>query len=115
MRIVRVLRYRAYCCLLTGLLIGTVGDGSTAPSGPVEHVAPALRESVDATVRQILARTGVPSASVALVRDQRLIYAQAYGSATLEPRRAALPSMRYPVGSISKEFTAAALLDAEQR
>lgn len=111
----RNLRYHAYGWLLAALLIGGVSDvAATAPS-PAEHIEPALQEKIDTTVRQILARTGVPSASVALVRDQRLIYAQAYGYATLEPRRAALPSMRYPVGSISKEFTAAALLILEEQ
>jgi D-alanyl-D-alanine carboxypeptidase len=110
MRILRGLQYHAYCWLLASLLIGTVYDVAAAPPSPAEDIGPALRARVDTTVRQILARTGVPSASVALVREQRLIYAQAYGSATLAPRRTALPSMRYPVGSISKEFTAAALL-----
>ena len=58
----------------------------------------------------MLARTAVPSASIAIVRDSNLEYAAAYGSAQIEPRRAATPAMRYAVGSISKEFTATALL-----
>jgi D-alanyl-D-alanine carboxypeptidase len=115
MRILRNLRYHAQCWLLASLLIGRVCDVAAAPPSPDEHIDPALQEKVDTTVREILARTEVPSASVALVRDQRLIYAQAYGYATLEPRRAALPSMRYPLGSISKEFTAAALLLLEEQ
>ena len=115
MRILRDLRYHASGWLLATLMIGTVYDVAAAPPTPDEHIAPALQDKIDKTVRQILARTGVPSASVALVRDQRLVYAQAYGDATLEPRRAALPSMRYPVGSISKEFTAAALLLLEEQ
>ena len=115
MRILRIVRYHAYCCLLAGLSLGAVCDVAAAPPSPGEHIEPALQEKVDRTVRQILARTGVPSASVALVRDQRLIYAQAYGYATLEPRRSALASMRYPVGSISKEFTAASLLLLQER
>jgi CubicO group peptidase (beta-lactamase class C family) len=44
------------------------------------------------------------------VRGGTIVYAQAYGMAQLEPARAAAPSMRYAVGSISKEFTAGALL-----
>lgn len=110
MRILRGLPYHAHRWLLATLLIGFVCDVAAAPSTSGESLEPALQEKIDTAVRQILARTGVPSASIALVRDQRLIYAQAYGYATLDPRRAALPSMRYPLGSISKEFTAAALL-----
>jgi len=76
--------------------------------------APALTARVDAAVNAILARTGLPSASIALVRDADILYAQAYGLAQLEPRRTATPAMRYAVGSISKEFTAAALLLLQQ-
>jgi D-alanyl-D-alanine carboxypeptidase len=65
---------------------------------------------VDSTVNEILKRTGVPSASIALVRDHTIVYAQAYGCAQLDPCRRATPAMRYAIGSISKEFTATALL-----
>ncbi|MBV8909955.1 MAG: beta-lactamase family protein [Gammaproteobacteria bacterium] len=110
MPILRSFHGDLYRSLLLCLLIGTACDVAAAASSPAGSIEPALQQRIDDTVRQIIARTGVPSASVALVREQRLIYARAYGYATLEPRRAALPSMRYPVGSISKEFTATALL-----
>jgi D-alanyl-D-alanine carboxypeptidase len=71
---------------------------------------PALREQIDAAAREILAATGVPSASVAIVKDGQIAYLEAYGDASVEPRRAARPAMRYSIGSISKQFTAAALL-----
>jgi len=72
--------------------------------------------NVDAIVEDVLADTGVPSASVAVVRDGKIIYAHAYGDAQIAPaKRVATPAMRYSVGSISKQFTAAAvLLLAEQ-
>jgi D-alanyl-D-alanine carboxypeptidase len=66
--------------------------------------------SVDKAVNEILAKTGAPSASVAVVRDGKLIYANAYGFAKLEPKTPATPQMRYGIGSISKQFTAAAIL-----
>ena len=61
-------------------------------------------------MNDILAKTGAPSASVAVVRDGKLVYANAYGFAKLEPKTPATPQMRYSVGSISKQFTAAAIL-----
>ncbi|HEY6141633.1 MAG TPA: serine hydrolase domain-containing protein [Thermoanaerobaculia bacterium] len=69
-----------------------------------------LSASVDKAVNEILARTGAPSASVAVVRDGKLVYANAYGFAKLEPKTPATPQMRYSIGSISKQFTAAAIL-----
>ena len=74
----------------------------------------ALAGHVDSIVRQVLATTGVPSATVAVVRDGRLAYAQAYGAARLEPRVPALPSMRYNIGSISKQFAASCILLLQQ-
>ena len=71
---------------------------------------PAFNSRVDEEVNAVLSRTGLPSASIALVRDTGILYVQAYGLAQLSPRRPATPAMRYAVGSISKEFTAAALL-----
>lgn len=68
------------------------------------------RENVDQIASQVLARTGVPSASVAVVKDGRVVYERAYGDARLSPRAAASTRMRYSVGSISKQFTAAAIL-----
>jgi CubicO group peptidase (beta-lactamase class C family) len=101
MRVPRLVRLVAVC--IAGIALGH--DGRAA-----ETIAPALRGQVDAAVRSVLERTGVPSASIALVRDKRIIYANAYGFAQLEPKRAATPRMRYAIGSISKEFTATALL-----
>src|SRR6185369_1848920 len=37
-------------------------------------------------------------------------YSHAYGLASLDPQRPATPQMRYSIGSISKQFTAAAIL-----
>jgi len=78
-------------------------------------ISAALREKIDAIVRQALTDTGVPSASIAAVQAGAITFLQAYGEGRIEPHTPALPSMRYSIGSISKQFTAAAvLLLAEQ-
>ncbi len=71
---------------------------------------PALATRVDAIAQQVLQTTGVPSASVAVVQHGRVVYTHAYGDARLDPRTPATPDMRYSIGSISKQFTAAAVL-----
>jgi CubicO group peptidase (beta-lactamase class C family) len=74
----------------------------------------ALRTRIDRIAAQALEQTGVPSASVAVVQHGKLVYTHAYGSARLAvgsaPAVAATPEMRYSIGSISKQFTAAAIL-----
>ncbi len=84
---------------------------AAAASAPAQDaLAPELRARIDAAVGDVLARTGAPSASIAVVQDGALAYVHAYGTANLETRVAATPPMRYSIGSISKQFTAAALL-----
>ncbi len=68
------------------------------------------KKKVDKTVTDLLATTGAPSASIAVVNGGELVYAQAYGTARLDPKKPATPAMRYSIGSISKQFTAAAIL-----
>jgi D-alanyl-D-alanine carboxypeptidase len=99
---------------IVGLLLAacTWAPSLGAQTGPATDTA--LAGSVDSIVRRVLTTTGVPSATVAVVRDGRLVYAQAYGAARLEPRVPALPSMRYSIGSISKQFAAACILLLEQ-
>jgi D-alanyl-D-alanine carboxypeptidase len=65
---------------------------------------------VDSVAHAVLERTGVPGASVAVVRDGRLAYAHAYGDAQLEPEVPAQPDIRYSIGSISKQFAASCIL-----
>lgn len=73
-------------------------------------ISAALREKIDAIATQVLTSTGVPSASIAIVQAGVITYLQAYGAGRIEPHTSALPSMRYSIGSISKQFTAAAML-----
>ncbi len=69
-----------------------------------------VRGNVDSIAQHVLSSSGVPSASVTIVKDGKIVYSQAYGDARLDPKLAARPDMRYSVGSISKQFTAAAIL-----
>src|SRR6476620_135403 len=75
-----------------------------------DSLPPALRTKIDAEVAAVLKATGAPGASIAVVRDAAVAYVHAYGLASTEPQRPATPQMRYSIGSISKQFTAAALL-----
>src|SRR5438477_3524896 len=97
-------RVLLFLALIT--LSATVG-ASAQNSGTI---SPDLRAKIDSIAQQILSSTGVPSASLALVQDGRITYLQAYGDATLDPPTPARPQMRYSIGSISKQFTAAAML-----
>ncbi len=71
---------------------------------------PALPESaIDQAAKKVLSETGVPSASIAVVRNGN-IYVKAYGDARLNPKTPASPEMRYKIASNSKQIAAAAIL-----
>jgi D-alanyl-D-alanine carboxypeptidase len=75
------------------------------------HAASALdTATIDQVVAEWLNGSGAPSASIAIVQDGRLAYAKAYGAARLHPTVASTAGARYPIDSLSKEFTAAAIL-----
>ncbi len=81
------------------------GSEASAAALPAE-----VKAHIDAVANQILQATQVPSASIAVVKDGHIAYLQAYGKARLSPPLEATPQMQYSVGSISKQFTAAAVL-----
>lgn len=65
-------------------------------------------QAIDAAATKALAATGVPAASIAVVQDGHVVYTHAYGQ-----QRAGVPARadaRYKIASISKQFTAAAVL-----
>ena len=76
----------------------------------VDTIDAAQRAQIDRIANQVLEQRGVPSASVAVVEKGKLVYTHAYGLAHIDPDMAATPEMRYSIGSISKQFTAAAML-----
>lgn len=67
--------------------------------------------TLDAIVKDVMAETGVPSVSLAAVSGGKIVYVHAYGDARIAPAKvAATPQMRYPIGSVAKQLTAAAIL-----
>lgn len=91
--------------------------GAAAVAGAqlqVDTLPSDLTQKIDHVAEQTLQQTGVPSASVAVVRGGQIVYTKGYGKARLDPPEAAEPRMRYSIGSISKQFTAASILLLQQ-
>jgi CubicO group peptidase (beta-lactamase class C family) len=74
---------------------------------------PAIADAItvfDLWVEQHIAHRGVPGLSIAVVYDQELVWSKGYGFADLEKIIPAAPSTVYRIGSITKLFTATAIL-----
>ena len=94
-------------CLAAGSMACGKHAGKSKPPPPDPKDIPA---NIDRIAGDVLAATGVPSASVAAVSEGKVVYVHAYGNARLTPATPAAPAMRYSIGSISKQLTAAAVL-----
>ena len=97
--------------IVAGLIVFDLTAAQSQTTSPVD---PAFTRQIDSIANGVVTSTGVPSASVAVVKNGRLAYANAYGSAKLDPSVSAKPEMRYAIGSISKQFTAVAALLLQQ-
>ncbi len=93
-----------------------------------QQLTPDETSKIDAAVPAVLAKTGAPSVSVGVARGGNVVYAKAFGAAVLEQGGASAKSgktsaaavaadatMAYPIGSISKQFTAAAILILQEQ
>jgi CubicO group peptidase (beta-lactamase class C family) len=94
-------------CLAAGSISCGKPASKSKPPPPDPRDIPA---NIDRIAGDVLAATGVPSASVAAVEGGKIVYVHAYGNARLTPATPAAPAMRYSIGSISKQLTAAAVL-----
>jgi CubicO group peptidase (beta-lactamase class C family) len=67
-------------------------------------------DEVDNLIRAEMKRTGIPGLSVAVVRKGRVVKAQGYGYANVELNVKATKDTVYEIGSITKTFTATAVM-----
>ena len=67
-------------------------------------------ESFDALLPNLMAKWGVPGGAVAVVKDDRLVFAKGYGKADTESGSPVTPSALFRIASLSKPLTSVALL-----
>jgi CubicO group peptidase (beta-lactamase class C family) len=77
--------------------------------------APALPNTVDHFIRAELTRQRIPGMSVAVLRGDSILLARGYGFANVELHVPATDSTVYGVGSLTKPFTAAAIVLLSQQ
>lgn len=91
-------------CFVAALLV--VAPGVSAQ----QSLSDLQRARIDSAASTVLTSTGAPGASLAVVWGGRIAYEHAYGSARVDPAIPATTAMRYSIGSVSKQFTATAVL-----
>ncbi len=80
---------------------------AAAPRGPAPAPAPeAGLDAFAATVDSLRAELRIPGLSVAVARDGQVVLARGFGMSDVERGTAATPETVYPIGSVTKTFTA---------
>ncbi|URX61279.1 beta-lactamase family protein [Luteibacter anthropi] len=89
---------------------GQEGGGQAAGS-PIDATT---AKRIDADVQQVLQRFQVPGAAVAVIVDGRQVYAKAYGQRDKEGNLPVRTDTLFEIGSITKQFTAAAVIQLQE-
>jgi D-alanyl-D-alanine carboxypeptidase len=85
-----------------------------APSTQPTPLSAALQSKIDTDVRALLSAAHVTGATVAIVRGGTTVYARGYGLRDVAKSLPADAQTRYEIGSITKQFTAAAILQLKE-
>jgi CubicO group peptidase (beta-lactamase class C family) len=71
-------------------------------------------DELRATIRTELAEKKMPGAAVAVVMNDRVVFAEGFGVADIRTNAPVTPSTRFRIGSIAKHFTASAIVATSQ-
>lgn len=75
----------------------------------------AARRVIDSLARDFIARDQAPSVAIAVLRGNDTISIAAFGKANLELDVPATPQMVYRIGSVTKQFTSAAVMQLSEQ
>lgn len=107
-----------FACL--GLTLAVVlgmsscGGGSSAPASSTPP-SPTLGALVDSFATGALQSQDLPGMTVALAKNGTMLYAKAYGSADLATQSPTQTSTIFEIGSITKQFTAALIMQLQEQ
>lgn len=107
----RLLSFLSVSLLLLNSWAAGIGPArASVGSAGVPAIAGQRAEMIDAIIQRELDKRHIAGASLAIVRDGDVLYANGYGSANLEEKIPALADTRYLIASITKMFTATAVM-----
>lgn len=84
---------------------------AAAVSLPAQPAQPAFAKA-EAAIQAEMQKAGIPGAAVAVVVGDRVVWTKGFGVANAETQAPVTPDTLFQIGSVTKSFTAAALLSA---
>jgi CubicO group peptidase (beta-lactamase class C family) len=81
--------------------------------GAREHVFPSPEKLVDGVYGSLMGKV-VPGAAVLIAKDGKIVYKKGFGYADVENKEKVSPETKFRIGSVTKQFTAAAILKLQE-
>jgi CubicO group peptidase (beta-lactamase class C family) len=98
----------------TGVAVASLA--TSAPASSAAHtLTRSVRARIDAAARQDVESGRVAGAAIAVLRDGQLVFAKGYGESNLELATPVNRRTVFRIGSLTKQFTAAAVLLLAER
>lgn len=99
-------------CIVTSILLMVTGCRKSENAIQEDHIA---TQQIDSYLSSLIDTAGIPGIAIALTNGQDVIYAKGFGFANIQAKEKLTPSHFFHVASISKTFTATAVMQlAEQ-
>ncbi|TAM78051.1 class A beta-lactamase-related serine hydrolase [bacterium] len=109
-RLSSVLRAGLIAGALCALFFAVLARSVVAAPAPSPGLDPAMSAEIDALAQREIDEGHAPGISLGVGRGDVLLYARGYGEADVAGHVRARPETAYAVGSLTKQFTAAAIL-----
>lgn len=100
---------RVFGCILT-LIVATTAAAWAQTPAPDQGFTPLMGRAIDRIADNELRAHTTPGMAIGVVENGLLVYAKGYGFANLRTHARVTPATQFYAGSISKQFTAAAVL-----
>ncbi|MCB1308807.1 MAG: beta-lactamase family protein, partial [Leptospiraceae bacterium] len=95
--------------------VAAQNDPNVARNLPITGTAVPQLQAFDAAMSEFMRIHSVPGASLALIKDGRVVYARGFGYADRDSRETVRPESIFRIQSLTKTFTAIAIMQLVQR
>ncbi len=83
---------------------------NTQDKTTIDKIDPSIKYQVDEFITRKIDSIHIPGLALAVVKNDKISYTHGYGYANLELKTPVIPASKFLIGSITKSFTAVALL-----
>ncbi len=103
------------CAAMISMVVGTAGVVSRPAVAQDSALTPEQSAKIDEIGRLSVEGAAAPGVTIGVARGTQIVYLKGFGKSNVEDDVAASGDTRYPIGSNTKQFTAASILMLQDR